>query len=152
MIRALISDDSETSQKFSDDQIMNLVVTAARYVLLDAASLGFAFAFVASVQNQTITPDPTAPASLDDSFLYLITAKAACLIAQGAAFKAAGQSLRIKSRDDELDLKEGYKARLAVSAESCKDYRDLMARYLRDRRAFLGGTQGYAVVTPVRLY
>ena len=116
------------------------------------AQVGFAYPFSASVENQTITPDPTSSATLDDSFLYLVAAKATCILSRGALSKAAGQAIKIRSKDDELDLKEGYKGRLAVSVDACKEYKDLMSRYVIDRRNSLGGTVGYAVVTPVRVY
>ena len=103
MLRAMVADDGAV-QKFSDSQLETLVTTAARAVIFDGAQVGFAYPFSASVENQTITPDPTSSATLDDSFLYLVAAKATCILSRGALSKAAGQAIKIRSKDDELDL------------------------------------------------
>lgn len=149
IIRAMISDDG-TVAKYTDDQILNLITTAAYIVKMDGASIGFLNTYVISVQDQTIKPDPTVDPTKDDDFFTLTMAKAACMLALGAGYKAAGQALRIKSRDDELDLKDGYKARLAVSAAACDQYKALMNTYIRNAR--MQGVTGRVIVTPIRTY
>ncbi len=152
-VRAMLG-DTGTVPTYSDDQIEQTLVIAASHVVMDAASVGFDYAYVADIAQITITPDPTDSASLDTDFFNLMCMKAACIISYGAAVKTSGQAIRIKDGASEIDLREASKARLQAAKEGwCGQYKAALALYItNERNSGNAGPNGRLVVTPIRIY
>lgn len=145
MLRAMVDDLGE-APRFSDARLEQLLVVAAQLTKQDAT---FQAAYETDVAAVTITPDPTTTAPRDDWFVNLVTARAACLMDQGAAAKGAGRALRVRELDTELDMTQTGRALLdLLSKGACAVYRQLLRDYLTGNQSGLGA----AVMGPYRLY
>jgi hypothetical protein len=127
LLRALIWDIDEAAYRYTDDQLETVVVAAARYV---AGELDFPTDFSCDPVNVRITPDPSADATRDESFVNLAVLKAACLLDRGAASLAAGNAYSARDGGTALDLRDVFKARMALAEKGwCKAYKEAADDY-----------------------
>lgn len=144
VLRVMVNDLA--SERFTDDTLERSLVVAAFQVLRDAS---FSQSFVVSIAQSTILPDPTLEATRDDSFVNLVTLKAACIIDQGAA--ASGAATTVTSVTDggtRIAFGDGFRDRIALLKEGwCAEYKKALFDYKRGA----AGAAGHAVVTPFRL-
>jgi hypothetical protein len=148
LLRVSINDLDETAYRFTDDRLEQILVVAMWRVQQDEPR---AFdAFTVDVVNVSVTPDPTVGADRNDSFVNLAVANAACLNDRGAVLLAADQALRVKDVGSEVDLRDVFKAKLAVLKDGwCETYKKMLAEY---RRNSGDGVAGAAIMTPFRAY
>jgi hypothetical protein len=78
MIRVLINDLTATPT-YTDERITQLAAVAARYVVQDA---NLSVDYTIDIVNETISPDPAAPTTRDETFLGLTAMKSACILDQ----------------------------------------------------------------------
>ena len=144
MVRAMV-DDLSTPYRYDDTQVTQLVVLAARLVSMEAT---FPVAFVANVGSLTITPDPTADPR-DENFINLTAGKAACILSQGAAAKAAGRALRVKDLAVDVDTRAEAEAWAELLKSGwCAVYKQMLIDYKTGRR---GMVVGAAIMGPLRV-
>jgi hypothetical protein len=105
--------DLDSNPTYSDSRIQQVVVVAALNVNREVS---FTETYDIDVVNETISPDPTLEASLDNDFVALVALKAACILDQS--------TYRTKA------INEGIKTSLASAslhtAGNLKGYKDLL--------------------------
>lgn len=130
MVRYLINDYG-TTPKYSDDNIINQILISAIFVQQENS---FTASYTVNLDNQTIRPDPTSSASRDESFLWLVTLKTCCAIAQSELKLAAGQAIAIKDEQSSIDLRGTLDGKKIVSGNFCADYTNASWKYSLDNR------------------
>lgn len=148
LLRVLIN-DTETPQSFSNSRLEQVIVVAGRLVVQE---LDFSIAYSMDVVNISITPDPTdtVGSTRNDSFINLVCAKAACIVDRGSALKAASQAIRVKDGASEVDLRDTFKAKLALLNKGwCAVYEDMKDEYIVSQT---GVVVGAAILSPFRAY
>lgn len=91
IVRNLINDLSDTPT-YSDTRIIQLASIAAQYVL---GEVNLTTKYSISILDQSITPDPSDPATRDTDFVGFIALKTACLLDQSTfRTKAALEGIR----------------------------------------------------------
>lgn len=78
IVRNLIS-DLDSNPVYSDARIQQLAVVAAQYVVNE---VNLTTTYTIDIINQTISPDPSDPASRDVDFVSFVSLKSACLLDQ----------------------------------------------------------------------
>lgn len=142
MIRHLV-DDLGTTPTYTDDRLEELCLLAAQII---NAEVDLAVEYTIDMDNLTLTPDPTSP-TRDEAFIALIILKAACIIDQSEARKAAGQGIAIQDGKSSIDLRGRSGARLALLKDGwCKAYTDMKLKYETGQ----GAMAGHAILSPFR--
>lgn len=142
ILRLLVADPN--SETYSDDTLQLTIIVAAFQVL---QQVDFPTAYALSVANVTMAPDPTLTATKDDSFVNLVTLKAACITDRGAAITAANQAIYVKDGSSTIDLRAILKGKLRLLAEGwCAVYDDELLKFQSNRQ----GVAGAAIMTPFR--
>lgn len=145
ILRVLVNDvDAKT---YSDSSLVKVLLVAAFQVGLE---MSFSQQFAVDIGNESISPDPTAVATKDDSFVNLTCLKAACITDRGAAILAAKQAIAVKDGSSAIDLRGNLQGKLKLLEKGwCAVYEDAKMEYLTMQS---GGIAGAAVMTPFRLY
>lgn len=145
ILRVLANDLAETPT-YSDERLQRVILVAAKQV---SDELTFSQTFVVDIMGCTITPDPTATATRDDSYMNLVCIKAACIIDRGSAAQAAGQAIAVKDGSSAIDLRDTVAGRLKLLDKSwCKVYQDTKEEFLYNT----SGVAGAAVIGPFRKF
>lgn len=146
MLRSIINDPAGTGV-YTDERLEETLITASRLVTME---LSFPKVYLANQATLTITPDPTVGDDRDENFINLATVRAACVVAQGSALKAAAQSLLVKDGASTVDLREQYKAFIALLGKGwCAVYDTMKEQYVTGQS---GLTTGAAIMTPFRMF
>jgi hypothetical protein len=146
-LRVLIGDLDEDNPTNSDDNLELLLVVASKQVAAEAV---FDTEFSASVDDVEITPDPTDAATQDDSFVNLVTLKAACILDRADARVAANRAVLVKDGSSAIDLSKISQDKLKLLKQGwCAVYEDALFSYQYVRTS---GAAGAAVLGPFRLY
>lgn len=146
MLRVMVSDNG-TTQTYSDDDIENSICLAARLVQMKA---DFPVSYAVNVENATIVPDPTVGDNRDENFINLVCLQGACVLDRGSALRAAGQAIMIRDGSSQIDLRDTFKAKLALIEKGwCAVYAETLDDYLVNQK---GTTVGAAILTPFRIY
>lgn len=144
LLRAFVNDLDAT--KYTDDRLEQALVVGAKLV---SNELSFSQHFVADVVGVTLTPDPTVDPR-DENFINLATVRTACIIDRGAASAAADQAIRVKDGASEVDLRDAFKAKLALLEKGwCAVYEEMRFQYVTNMQ---GPTVGAVIVSPFRLF
>lgn len=142
ILRVLVADPASTT--YTDDTLQQTLVVAAFQVIQQVT---FDQAYTLSISNVTIVPDPTLTATQDDSFVNLVTLKAACIVDRGAAITAANQAIFVRDGSSTIDLREILKGKLALLAKGwCAVYEEARLEFLTNKQSVAGA----AVMTPFR--
>lgn len=145
LLRVMVN-DMEDTPTYTDDRLERVLAVAAFQVLQE---LRFSFPYVVSLANTTIMPDPTDPASKDESFVNLVALKAACIIDQGSAVVAAQRAIAVKDGGSSVDLRGVFAGKFALLEKGyCAIYKDSKKEYQAGQVRIAGA----AVMGPFRLY
>lgn len=145
ILRVLVN-DTEDTPTYSDSKLERVLVVAAFQVIRE---LEFSQDFVVNVAQTSITPDPTATATKDESFVNLVTIKAACIIDRGSAVVAAGRAISVRDGGSSVDLRGVFGAKLQLLQKGwCAVYEDAKLEY----QAGQVRVAGAVVMTPFRLF
>lgn len=146
MVRVMIGDTSATPTN-SDDSLEQLLALSARQVLNE---LSFDQEYTVNVENATISPDPTAAATLDDAFINLVTLKAASILDRSGAGLAAKRAILVKDGSSAIDLSKVSESMIKLLEKGWSAvYADAKWQYLYDQSSSI---PGMAIMTPFRLY
>ncbi len=142
MLRVTINDLDSGDYTYSDDQLKQMLVVAAKYVVTD---ISLPNSYTINVVTPDISPDP---ATLnDDIFIDFVVLKAACLLDQaglrsGAAIGGVKAVLGPATLDVDGEGKiAGYLE--LIKQGPCKLYSDLKKQY-----GFMGANSIRAVISP----
>lgn len=145
ILRVMVGDFDAT--KYANATLERVLAVAAFTVA--AEQLDFTQDYSVNVVTKTITPDPSAEATRDDSFINLVCMKAACIIDQGSAANAAAQAIAVKDGSSAVDLRGILQGKLALLDKSwCAHYEDAKFEHQLEQSRVAGA----AVMTPFRLY
>lgn len=133
--RVLINDLGDTPT-FTDARLQQTIATAA---LMVAQEIDLGQTYTISVSpSGIISPDPTLVGTKDDIAVVLFPLKAACIIDQNRLQGAAGNAIRIRDGDSEIDLSVGFRGfRDILEFGPCNSYKILL-RDIETSRAFIG--------------
>jgi hypothetical protein len=144
LLRVMVNDVAGTL--YSDDTLEQILVCSGFQVSLE---MTFSSLFHADMANIAFTPDPTAAATRDESYINLTCLKAASIVDRGAASIAASQAIAVKDGASLIDLRDVAKHRLnLLKLGWCKVYDDAKLEY----RAGQVRIAGAAVMGPFRVY
>jgi hypothetical protein len=144
-LRVLV-DDTGAQQVYSDTQLQQALLVAAFQVNVE---MKFNEAFTIDILGVSITPDPTAEPSRDDSFVNLVELKAACIIDRGSAASAARRAIVTRDGVNHFDLRGPAENKIKLLDKGwCAAYADAKEEY----QAGLVRTAGAAVLSPFRFY
>ncbi len=125
IIRNLIS-DLDSPPIYSDSRLIQLITVAANYVVSD---VNLDVDYSIDVVAQTISPDPSAPATRDTDFISFLALKASCILDQSTfRTKAAMEGIRTALGSANLSIAgnlAGYKTILDSAQGPCGLYQSL---------------------------
>ena len=127
MLRTLLNDASCSTEKYTDDRLMDLLLTSAYIIRID---INFNTTFTVNVGKQTITPNPEDQTD-GDEFISFMVLKAACLTDESNFRTAAllqGVSARCGPATITTTNYGGYLKEL-LTAGPCKSYDNLSSEY-----------------------
>ena len=151
MVRGMIGDWDTTNPTYSDDRLKELIIVAAQLVI---SELDFTQTFVPDLTTLTITPDPTdrigPPVTRDDSFINLVSMKAACITDRSETKTAANQAIDAKDGSSSISLRGVAQARQALLEKGgwCPQYDDAKFAYMLNRSHVAGA----AIMGPFRVW
>ena len=144
IMRAIINDWSQP-YTYTDARLTELIVVSAQ---LTQGDISFVNTYTIDVMGNTITPDPIVNG--DDSFVNLVSLKAACLVDQGAFRTELGRAgVKIVSDGHQIDTTkraDGYS--LLLEQGACQAYKKAKWEYE------IGGAQvaGEAILSPFKTW
>lgn len=145
LLRTMVN-DAGVVQTYDDARLEKLIVVAARHVSME---LRFVQPFQGFIKTVDIVPDPTADETRDEYYINLTCLQAACILDRGSAAQAAGQAIMIRDGSSQIDLREAFKAKLALLAKGwCAVYESVKDSYLVGQVGSV--TMGLAVMSPFR--
>jgi len=127
MLRTLLNDASCSTEKYTDDRLMDLLLTSAYIMRTD---INFNSTYTVNIGKQTISPNPEAQTDGDD-FISFMVLKAACLTDESNFRTAAllqGVSARCGPATITTSNYGGYLKELLTSGP-CKSYDTLTTKY-----------------------
>ena len=145
IVRSLINDPEppDANNTYSDTKIDQLISVAARYVLIDLNLDNQDYKV--DVTTNTITPDPTAEGSRDETFISFIALRASCFLDQSTfRTRATTEGIRAGLGPAQLNVSgnlSGYKTLLDVGP--CGVY-----EYLKQQHNIGNATAISAVLSP----
>lgn len=146
-LRVMLGDLSETAPTYSDDSLEQTLLVAAKQV---TAALVFDRAYAASVQNGTLSPDPTLGDAANESFVNLVTLKAACILDRTEASLSARRAIVVRDGSSMIDLSKVAESKVRLIEKGwCAVYADAALEYQYRRTQ---GVAGAAVMGPIRLF
>lgn len=149
ILRVLLGDLTAPYQ-YSDTRLYQLLVVAAGQV--QSANVSFPLTYSVNISQLSITPDPTDASAntRNDSFINLVTLKAACITNHGEARISAKQGISIRDGSSSIDLRGPLEGRLKLLEVSyCKAYDEAKLEY---QTARIGTIAGAAILTPFRVF
>jgi len=149
VLRVLLNDLTAPYQ-YSDERLYQLLTVASQQV--QAANLSFPLIYKINIPSLTITPDPTDSdaGTRDDSFINLVTLKAACITSHGEARTAAKQGISIRDGSSAIDLTGPLQGRLKlIEIGYCESYEQCKLEY---QTARIGTIAGATILTPFRVF
>lgn len=145
MTRVWVNDAA--ASKYTDDRLNQAILMSMMVVQME---LDFDNTYEVNIVQETVDPDPTVDPYRDTDFMTLVTIKTACTIDRGSASDAAGQALRVKDGQSEVDLRDRFKAQLELLKTGwCSVYDKLKDQFILGQR---GSMLGAAVLSPFRLF
>lgn len=125
MVRYMINDYG-TTQTYSDDTLITTILISAQWVQQENS---FINRYVTNIDNQTLSPDPTSSSMRDESFMWLVSLKSACMIAQAELKKVSGQAIAITDEGSSIDLRGTLQGKIITGKTFCEDYKNAAWTY-----------------------
>ena len=140
LLRYVINDSEQSVQRFSDDRLTRLILTAAHTTI---GVVDFASDYSVDVPNSGISPDPTE--IKDKSFVNLVILKAAHLLANGDFRKASSKGIVLRDGPSAVDPRGMIEAKRHLAESSLERYKKAELEYR------LGNSNaGEAIIGPHR--
>lgn len=143
ILRNILQDVNEEKYKTCDLEQLLLV---SAFMLLQEAD--FEQDFVVSIKKKTISPDPSAEATKDESFINLMCLKAACNLNQGKALNEASNAFSGKDGFSSFDFRGVADSliKLLLKGGWCAIYEKQLENYILGKDS----VAGMAVMGPFR--
>lgn len=127
MLRTLLNDANCDSEKYTDDRLFDLLVTAAYFVRID---VNFATSYTVDMGSQTISPDPESSVDGTDLISFMVL-KAACMTDE-SNFRTAALLQGVQARCGPAVFHTssyGQYLKDLLTQGPCKTYEDLRYKY-----------------------
>ena len=125
IVRHLINDLDSTNYSFTDDRLEELILVASQLVL---TTLDFTNEYTVDVDALTLNPDPTT-GTKDDSFINLVSLKAACVVLGSEVRSNALNSISLRDGPSAIDLR-GITSSLAdLHKMMCEKFETAVLQY-----------------------
>lgn len=125
MVRYMINDYG-TTQTYSDDTLITTILISVQWVQQENE---FINRYVTNIDNQTLNPDPTNESARDESFMWLVSLKSACMIGQAELKRISGQAIAITDEGSSIDLRGTLQGKIVAAKAFCDDYTSATWRY-----------------------
>lgn len=129
IVRYIINDLDNTRYKYSDERIETTVVIASQMVILD---ISLQAQYDVSIQNISISPDPTEIVPKDNVFINLTALKTACIILGSEVKTEGGNAISIKDGPSAIDLRGVASTISFLYEDICGKYEKLLKDYKED--------------------
>lgn len=146
IVRHLVNDVDPTNYTYSDSRLETAILVAAQIV---CAEVDFETTYLVSVEQCTISPDPTDPtdalanANKDDGFINLVSLKAAVIIL-GSEYKTQSlNAIRVTDGPSSIDM--------SMIAQNLRYLYDAMVKLYDEAKFALkmgNSSVGKAIVSP----
>lgn len=100
MLRVLINDIDSSNYTYSDASLTQVLLVSANYV---NQSVDFINDYTVSIQNESISPDPTEDPK-DPAFINLLVLKSACFILGGEMRTSANNSISVTDGPSTINM------------------------------------------------
>lgn len=151
IVRGLIQDyadpDTGDPPTYTDDRLSTIILIAGQHV---QARVGTAASYKINVADVTITPDPTARANRDESFINLASLKAACILVNAEVRQFTAQGISVRDGTSAVSLSRSPASLSLMQKTYCSEYEN--ALYIYQMNGANGGVVGEAVVGPVKAW
>jgi len=146
IVRQLINDVDPTNYTYTDSRLETVILVAAQIAALE---VDFERTYIIDVEQCMLTPDPTDPstslslANKDDSFINLVSLKAACIVMM-SEWKTYGlQAVSVTDGPSSIDYKAIATHIKAQHEYLCKNYEEYKFNYQSGIRSV-----GKAILSP----
>lgn len=135
VIRLLIN-DYNSPVTYTDNRLIDTALVSAQLLLTE---ISFDNTYTITLSSCSISPDPSA----DDSFINLVSMKAACIILGGEAKTEASNSIRIIDGPTTIDLANR-------SRDVFQMYKSMLEIFENAKLRYMAGNSigGQAIITP----
>lgn len=134
LVRSAIGDTADPP-KYTDAQLAPVILTAAFATIFNVPSLT---TYTVDVENQVLTPDPTDPDTLDNTFAYILTLKASTMILLSEVRRYGQQAIAIRDGTSAIDLKRDLKALTALAQAYSKELESAIYYAIRSSGEYAG--------------
>lgn len=144
ILRNLIGD--LTGDLYTDERLVELVVVSAMFVNKEVS---LTTEYTINVTTLSICPDPSSDSVRDESFINLVSLKAACILDQCYARQASRQGVAVRdSIGISIDNRGSLSAALALLKDLgyCRAYENTKLEYELDRMS----EAGRAILSPFK--
>jgi hypothetical protein len=146
LVRNYVGDTDVANQKYTDDSLSELILSAAQFVITDVP---LPTDYLVDVENGSLSPDPTSretSTSRDNSFINLTVLKSSWMIAYGEIRNYGSQAIAIRDGSSAVDLKRDLKALNMIMEGLKEDYLKFKDDYIRGST-----TTGRLITSPIRI-
>lgn len=119
MVRHIVNDVDSSNYKYTDARLKTAILVAAQLVTFDAI---LAQTYTIDLDAETLSPDPTATATLDKSFIVLTSLKTACVLVGSEVRLESGNSISIKDGPSAIDLRGVSSTLMGLYKHLCEEY------------------------------
>lgn len=138
LVRHLV-DDLSDSPTYTDDRVEQSIAVAAQLCIHE---IDFDETYTVSLDCPSISPDPTTLTTKDDSFINLVSMRAACVILGSELKTRSLDSVKVTDGPTTIDMSSSLKGVQKLYEDACQRYEDAKLQYQA------GGTIGKAVLSP----
>lgn len=131
IVRYLIGDVSDTPT-YDDDRLETLILIASFQVKQDSS---FVHNYMIDLDNGSISPDPTGAGGVtrDEPYMSLVSLKASYILSANEFRTYAGQGIRIKDGESEIDLRRNPETLKQMRDTFKVEYEDKLYLYKIDK-------------------
>lgn len=144
VLRALLQ-DNEATPKYTDDRLAEMILVTALGIRFEVK---FPTAYVVSVENGTLKPDPTSTATRDDAFINLTCLKAASRLVDAELREMTRQGITIKDGDNTISLQRSPAALIQMQKTYKQAYEDALFDWKTGGSDGAGANFGHLIIGP----
>lgn len=127
IVRHLINDVDEDNYTYSYDRIEKTILVAAQIV---STEVDFNNVYTINVENSTLSPDPALLTAKDDSFINLVSLKAACIILGSELKTYSLQSFTVSDGPSSINMGAVATNLQFLYTNACDKYEQYKFNYL----------------------
>ena len=126
IVRHLLNDLDASSPSFSDDRVQKTVLVAAQLIV---SQVDLSQNYTIDISGTSLSPDPTASATLDNDFITLLSLKTSCIILGSEVRSESGNAISIKDGPSSIDLRGVASTLVVLYKDLCSKYESALLDY-----------------------